>query len=132
MRHGEIDHRMQRRALLRQVRSGEVSRASVCDAHRELLRAGRHIGSEVDEACPVCDGDGLRLVTYVFTGRAAKSRGEGGSAVPASKLEATIEKHGDVRIYEVEVCVDCHWHHLLVSYWRRKQGRAVRTRTTSG
>lgn len=125
-RQGQIDYRMRRRAVLAQVRDGDVGEHDVRDAHRELLRAGRHIGRVVDGDCPVCeDGESLRVVTYVFTGRAAKSKGEGGRAVPDEKLPATVARYGDVKAYEVEVCIACHWHHLLESYWLLRDGRAT-------
>lgn len=125
MRRGEVNHRMQRRAALRAVESGEVTRDVACDAHRELVRAGTHIGIDAGEPCPVCGGARLRHVRYVFTGRAAKGRGEGGRAIPGDKWEATLERLGDVKVYLVEVCVDCRWHHLLESYWHLRDGRAA-------
>lgn len=125
MRQGRVDHRMQRRALLLQVESGEVSRHDVCDAHRELVRAGTHIAADADEPCPLCRGDRLRHVTYVFTGRAAKGKGEGGAAIPPHKLDAVLRRHGDVKVYVVEVCLDCRWHHLVESFWELRDGRAV-------
>ena len=62
---------------------------------------------------------------YVFTGRTARGRGEGGRAIPADRWEATLEKLGDVKVYLVEVCVDCRWHHLPESYWHLRDGRAA-------
>lgn len=122
MRRGRIDYRMQQRALLRRVTAGEVGLDDVRDAHRELVRAGTHIGADAERPCPLCDGDALRLVTYVFTGRAAKGRGEGGAAVPPGKMEGVLRRHGDVKVYVVEVCIDCRWHHLLESYWELRDG----------
>ena len=126
MRRGLIDYRMQRRALLRSVAAGEVGLGDVRDAHRELVRAGTHIGEDADRPCPLCeDGGRLRLVTYVFTGRAAKGRGEGGAAVPPGKMEATLRRLGDVKVYVVEVCLACRWHHLVESFWELRDGRAA-------
>ncbi len=134
MRRGEVNHRMQRHAVLRAVRTGEVSRASACDAHRELVRAGTHIGDPAGEPCPVCGADRLRHVRYVFTGRRSGKRGEGGRAVPADKWETTLQKLGDVKVFLVEVCIECRWHHLLESYWdlreaappgQRRSGRSA-------
>jgi hypothetical protein len=123
---------MQRRAVLRAVGSGEVTRAAACDAHRELVRAGTHIGAPAGEPCPVCGADRLRHVRYVFTGRAAKGRGEGGRAIPHDKWEDTLHRLGDVKVYLVEVCIECRWHHLLESYWHIRDAGDVRRRTTSG
>ncbi len=126
MRRGLIDYRMQRRALLRQVAAGQVAASDVRDAHRELVRAGTHIGADADRPCPLCeDGGRLRTVTYVFTGRAAKGRGEGGAAIPPGQMEATLRRLGDVKAYRVEVCLACHWHHLVESWWELRDGRAA-------
>ncbi len=125
MRKGRIDYRLQRRALLQQVQAGEVPLTDVQDAHRELVRAGTHIGHELDDLCPVCDSPQLRGVTYVFTGAAAKGKGEGGQAIPPAKLDATIRRYGDLKVYVVEVCLDCRWHHLLESFWELRDGRAT-------
>lgn len=125
-RQGRIDYRMRRHAALGRIGSGEVLAGDVQDAHRELLRAGTHIGTPANEPCPVCDDEeSLRRVTYVFTGRAAKGKGEGGRAVPPEKLPATVERYGDLKAYEVEVCLVCHWHHLLESYWLLRKGAAA-------
>ena len=131
MRKGQIDYRMQRRAVLQQLQQGEVQLSDVQDAHRELIRAGTHIGREIEDPCPICDSSKLRAVTYLFTGRAAKGKGEGGSAVPPEKLEAALHRAGDCKVYEVEVCLDCRWHHLLESYWSMRPAAARSQRTTS-
>lgn len=125
MRRGEVNHRMQRHAALRALETGETTRDAACDAHRELVRAGTHIGADAEEPCPVCRGDGLRHVRYVFTGRAAKGRGEGGRAIPASTWDTAIRKLGDAKVYLVEVCIDCRWHHLLESWFHVRDDRAV-------
>ncbi|GGI03215.1 DUF5318 family protein [Egicoccus halophilus] len=114
MRKGRIDYRMQRRATLGAVAAGRRSREDVCDAHPDLLRAGTHIGTPVAESCPVCDADELRHVHYVFDGRTPKS--QGGRAVPRENLTRQQERYGDLDVYTVEVCVLCHWHHLVESF----------------
>jgi hypothetical protein len=114
VRKGRIDYRMQRRAVLRDVRAGMRDPQDVRDAHPDLLRAGTHIGSHVPDACPLCDEQGLRHVTYVFRDRDARS--QGGRAVPRESLEAQADRYGDLSVYAVEVCLVCHWHHLVESY----------------
>ena len=116
MRKGRIDYRMARRALLREVESGLKGRPDVCDAHPELVRAGRNIGAPVDDDCPICEERSLRHVTYVFGGR-GRHRNRGGRAVRREHLRATAERNGDINVYTVEVCPDCHWHHLIESFW---------------
>jgi hypothetical protein len=114
VRKGRIDYRMQRRAVLRDVQSGLRAPQDVRDAHPDLVRAGTHIGSHVAEACPLCEEPDLRQVTYVFRDRDAKT--QGGRAVPRDSLDAQVDRYGDLSVYAVEVCLGCHWHHLVESY----------------
>lgn len=109
---GRIDYRMQRRALLAELRDGTTSPADVCDAHPNLVRAGEHLGEDIGEDCPVCgDEDALRHVTYVFARRGKTARG--GRAVRAEQVAIELAKHGTLRRYVVEVCPACHWNHLV-------------------
>lgn len=114
MRKGRVDYRMQRRAVLRDVLAGMRAPQDVRDAHPDLVRAGTHIGWPADEACPLCGERELREVTYVFRDRDART--QGGRAVPRESLEAQLDRYGDLTVYVVEVCVACHWHHLVESY----------------
>jgi hypothetical protein len=114
VRKGRIDYRMQRRAVLRDVQAGLRAPQDVRDAHPDLLRAGTHIGTEVPDACPLCDEADLRQVTYVFRDR--DKRTQGGRAVPHDSLAAQADRYGDLSVYTVEVCLACHWHHLVESY----------------
>ncbi|MBW3618719.1 MAG: DUF5318 domain-containing protein [Actinobacteria bacterium] len=124
MKQGRIDYRMARRAVLRDVSSGLRSPQDVCDAHPDLVRAGRNIGSPVDDGCPVCDEHGVRHVTYIFTGKATK-KGESGRAIPRDTLATQVKRLGDLNVFTVEVCTDCHWHHLLESFWLTPKDKAV-------
>lgn len=108
---GRIDYRMARRATLRDVRQGLRGRSDVCDAHPDLVRAGRHIGEVVKKNCPLCDTEGLRHVTYIFpTWGKTKNRGQ---AVPRASVGNFRKRFGDLAVYTVEVCIDCKWHHLV-------------------
>lgn len=126
MRVGRTDYRMQRRALLADVRAGLVSPGDVCDAHPDLVRAGKHLGKDTGDDCPICDQPGLRRVTYVFDEAGRASRSSGGRAIPADTLPAVFEKYGDLQAYTVEVCIECSWHHLVESFGleHRRRGRA--------
>ena len=105
---------MARRAVLRDVRVGLRSPRDVCDAHPDLVRAGRNVGEVIDDECPICDDAELRLVTYIF----GKGVGQGsGRVVARSGLGAMAKRHGDLAVYVVEVCTACGWHHLRESYW---------------
>ena len=85
----------------------------VCDAHPELVRAGREVGTEAGEPCPVCQGDELALVSYVFGPRLPA---HGRCISYAAEISKLAQRKGRFTCYEVEVCPGCRWHHLLRSY----------------
>jgi hypothetical protein len=114
MRTGRIDYRMRRRALLRDVAEGLRSPDDVRDAHPDLLRAARHLGEDADEGCPLCEDGRLRHVTYVFDRRSRSH--PGGRAVPAASLALELDRSGELRVFVVEVCPACCWHHLVESF----------------
>lgn len=108
--HRHVDYALARRSVLRDLKAGRRDRTELCDAHPELVRAGRHVGEAADEDCPVCGSASLRLVSYVYgdalrqaNGRCITYAGE------LAKLEAT---HDEFSRYVVEVCVACRWNHL--------------------
>lgn len=105
---------MARRALLRDVEVGLRSRRDVCDAHPDLVRAGRNLGERTGEDCPFCDDAELRLVTYVFGRQIGR---QSGRVVARTTLGLLSERYGDLNVYMVEVCPDCGWHHLRESFW---------------
>lgn len=114
MRDQPTDYRLRRRATLQAVRDGAKTRDDVCDAHPDLVRAGIHIGTVTTDACPICDEAGLRLVNYAYP-RLTNGRSLGG-AVRTDDLARRADRYGELDVFEVEVCVNCHWHHLRVSY----------------
>ena len=104
------DYALARRAVLQDLERGRLTRLDVCDAHPELLRAGRHLGEPAPLACPVCEARSLRYVSYVYgndlrhaNGRAITNDGE------LARLGAA---HEEFARYVVEVCLDCGWNHL--------------------
>ncbi len=106
----DVDYVLARRAVLRDLRAGRKDRLDVCDAHPELLRAGRHVGEPAGGDCPVCGSDQLRLVSYVYgdalrtaNGRCITSHHE------LAKLDAN---HEEFSRYVVEVCIECRWNYL--------------------
>jgi hypothetical protein len=122
MMQGFIDYRMAKRALVRQVSQGLVARQDVCDAHPELLRAARNIGTPTERRCPICaladrrahvpadDNASLRLVTYVF---GSSLRRKSGIAVwTRQELLDLAADHRSFTAYTVECCLACGWNHL--------------------
>jgi len=107
---GHIDYALARRAVLRDFRRGVLTRLDVCDAHPELLRAGRHVGQPAPHDCPVCGGDSVRLVSYVYGDRLKQANGR--CITSASELEKLGTVFDEFACYVVEVCLDCSWNYL--------------------
>jgi hypothetical protein len=104
------DYALARRAVLRDLRRGSLTRLDVCDAHPELLRAAQYMGISLRDECPVCGADDLRLVSYVYGDKLKGANGRCiGTADELARLGAT---HDEFACYDVEVCVDCRWNYL--------------------
>lgn len=107
---GIVDHRLARRMLINEVRRGRVPMDTVCDAHPELVRAARNVGTETQSECPICEQVNLRLVTYVF----GHGIGPQGRCVSTAKeMRSLNARPEDLNAYVVEACTECRWHHLL-------------------
>jgi hypothetical protein len=123
---GAIDYRLARQSVLAQFRKGRLGRMDVCDAHPELMRAARNVGEVAGESCPICEEANVVHVTYLF-----------GPGMPAQgkcvTSEAEIRRLGRPGVvlsgYEVEVCPNCSWNHLLrcfpVAPRQRRSGRSA-------
>jgi len=107
---GVVDHRLARRHLINEFRRGRLRQHEVCDAHPELLRAARNLGSESRATCPICEQSKLRLVTYVFGSRLPS---HGRCVGNAKEMAALNARSDDLTAYVVEACIECKWHHLL-------------------
>lgn len=105
-----VDHRLERRALINEYRRGRLRREQLCDAHPELIRAARNVGTPSSVVCPICAEVNLTLVTYVFGPRLPSH----GRCVTTKKDLAQFNgRNDDLDAYVVEACVNCRWHHLL-------------------
>ncbi|MCB0999932.1 MAG: DUF5318 family protein [Acidimicrobiales bacterium] len=107
---GVVDHRLARRHLVNEFRRGRLRQDQVCDAHPELIRAARNLGTESRATCPICEQAKLRLVTYVF---GARLPAHGRCVSTAKEMSALNARSDDLTAYVVEACVECRWHHLL-------------------
>ena len=128
---GFIDYRMAKRALVRQVTRGAVRVEDVCDAHPELLRAARNVGTPTERSCPICvladdradvprdEARTLRTVTYVYGGDL--NRRNGHVVWDRRELDGLAAAHHSFTAYVVECCLVCGWNHLVESFL---QGRA--------
>ena len=82
----------------------------MCDAHPELIRAAKHVGTQTSTLCPICEEADLKLVTYVF-GHGLPAQGH---CVSTAKQMAKLNARGsEASAYVVEACVECKWNHLL-------------------
>jgi hypothetical protein len=104
------DYALARRAVLRDLERGRLSRLDVCDAHPELVRAGRHLGQPAPHSCPVCDARSLRYVSYVYGDDLRQANGR--AVTNDSELERLGATHDEFARYVVEVCLHCRWNHL--------------------
>lgn len=110
---GQIDYRLVRRHTLDEFRRGRLGRRDICDAHPELLRAGRNVGRESEETCPVCEKVPLRLVSFAFgPGLPASGR----CLVTAKEISTLNRRPQASTCYVVEVCPECAWNHLVRTF----------------
>ena len=107
---GLIDHRLARRMLIAQVKKGRVPIDQVCDAHPELIRAARNVGTPTSADCPICEESKLAIVTYVF-GHGLPASGK--CVTTAKEMRQLRRSAGEQTAYVVEACPECRWHHLL-------------------
>jgi hypothetical protein len=123
-----VDYSLARRSTIASLRRGRLRTTDVCDAHPELMRAAKNIGTIALEHCPVCSHDALRRVRYVYGDDLKHNNGR--VVYPEGWLEELAGQHEQFTCYVVEVCVDCAWNHLLRSYltgtrWIRATGVAT-------
>ncbi len=109
-----VDYSLARRSTIASLRRGRLGTTEVCDAHPELLRAGKNIGEDVGEPCPVCSHETLRKVRYVYGDDLRHNSGR--VVYPTGWLEELARSYEQFTCYVVEVCVDCSWNHLLRSF----------------
>ncbi len=107
---GVVDHRLSRRHLINEFKRGRLRQDQVCDAHPELIRAAKNVGSPATIACPICSAQELRLITYVFGPRLPA---HGRCVATAEELAKLNARPDELTAYVVEACVACRWHHLL-------------------
>jgi hypothetical protein len=118
VRRDVVDHSLARRALLREVFGGGLFSTTcpsdVCDASVYLVRAAEELGVGTERTCPICRRALLREVSWVY-GDALGAMS--GTARTPRQLAALAARIPDFTVYDVEVCGDCRWNHLLRS-WR--------------
>ena len=106
---GAIDYRLMRRSVISEFQKGRLAQHEVCDAHPELVRAARNVGAPREDECPICEGDNLRSVSYVFGSRLPA---HGRCITSGRELLKLSQRPTVLTCYVVEVCPDCSWNHL--------------------
>lgn len=112
-----VDYSLAKRARLEEARVGLTSRGDLCDAHPDLMRAGKNVGKPASRGCPVCGLGGLRLLAYVF-GDGLKE--QNGRVWPLDEGLRMAADRAGAWCYVVEVCIDCRWNHLSEAYVARR------------
>ena len=70
-------------------------------------------GEPLDHDCPVCESPRLVLLRHVFGHQLGQYSGR---IRTVDELEEMEHQFGEFHVYEVEVCPDCLWNHILVDY----------------
>lgn len=108
-----LDYALVRRHTLEETRRDAMFREQVCDADPMLLRAAKHHGEQTEKKCPMCVASDLRHVTYTFGDDLGYLTGRIWASV---ELPEMAKEFGHFRVYVVEVCTNCGWNHLHLSY----------------
>ena len=108
-----VDYALQRRAALEDLFTGGALRSDACDADPYLLRAAQWHGEPTQRKCPVCLRTELTHVTYTF---GAQLGPYSGRVRATGELPHLAHEYGEFRVYVVEVCHECTWNHLVMSY----------------
>ncbi|SER99350.1 hypothetical protein SAMN05443377_12641 [Propionibacterium cyclohexanicum] len=110
-----MSYALQRRATLEAMRrpTRPMMESDPCDADPLLIRSALHHGWPAGQECPVCAGEHLTLLAYVFGDQLGQYSGR---IRQPSELEEMEQQFGEFKVYEVEVCPDCGWNFMILSY----------------
>lgn len=110
-----MSHALQRRATLQLLREPAALIAGIdpCDADPLLISSAIHHGYLADRDCPVCVGDRLHELNYVFGEQLGQYSGRIKSHEELLEMETC---YGQFWVRVVEVCPDCGWNHLVETF----------------
>lgn len=118
----EVSHRWARAMILRQMDTGHVRSADICDADFLLVTAATYHGDPAGHPCPVCHGENLRIVRWIYGDMLGPRSGTARSESEIDSIVAELAgqgvpkgKDGEVTVHVVEVCPACRWNHLLTT-----------------
>ena len=128
-RRDSIDYSLKRRATLIGYFKGVTPITDICDADPYLRLAAKYHGEKVERPCPVCREAKMVILHYAFGDQLGQYSGRIKSTNELNEMQSEF---GEFRVYVVEVCMCCHWHHLIQSFKLgdgrfRKPPRRVRT-----
>lgn len=110
-----VDYSLQRRntisALRRRVRT--LTPSDACDGDPMLIRAALHHGEPTDQRCPICAATPLVQLNYVFGDQLGQYSGRIKTTVELTEMQ---DEFGEFKVCVVEVCTDCGWNHMILSY----------------
>ncbi|MBB5870989.1 hypothetical protein F4553_004368 [Allocatelliglobosispora scoriae] len=116
-----VDYSLKRRAVLREVRAGQLGTKEVCDASPYLKSAARFHGEPTEIRCPICRREFLTNVHYIYGDELKQSAGQARSLAELSTLAMTFR---EFQVFVVEVCRGCSWNHLVEQYLLGRDGDA--------
>ena len=124
-----IDYSLSKRRTLIALFQGAASAMDACDADPYLRRAAKYHGELTNRPCPVCKKLKIVELRYAFGDQLGQYSGRIKNAEELRQME---KEYGEFRVYIVEVCRDCSWNHLCVSFvlgdgLERKPPRYTRT-----
>lgn len=128
-RRDAIDYSLKRRATLIALFKGTTSGLEACDADPYLKSAAKYHGERTARLCPVCRREEMVELNYTFGDQLGQYSGRIKSWAEIEEMQSL---YGEFRVYTVEVCKNCGWHHLIYSFklgdgQYRKPPRRVRT-----
>lgn len=111
----QVDYALQRRHTLEALRSRirTMTAAEACDADPLLIRSALHHGDLSDTRCPVGNCGRLVHLNYAFGEQLGQYSGRIKSPEELAEMENEI---GEFKVFVVEVCVECGWNHMILSY----------------
>ncbi|GAA4210742.1 DUF5318 family protein [Actinocatenispora rupis] len=114
-----VDYSLQKRATLRELRTGRIGTYEACDASPYLMNAARYHGEQTDQRCPVCSRENLWHVHYIYGDELKQSAGQ---ARRRAELPVLAMTYREFSVYVVEVCRGCGWNHLAEQFLLGRDG----------
>lgn len=112
-RDGVVSYKLARQRTITAYEQGQKLPQEVCDAQPELRRVAHHHAVDLQEDCPICEGEGLAFVTFAF-GQGLPPAGR--CLTSEAELEKLRFRGKATTCYRVEVCRQCWWNHLRESF----------------